>query len=63
MSWTALMRIILIALILTGIGSAAAYWKTFSVEAIEGWVNSFDGWAPILFIAAYSLVTLFFIPV
>jgi len=61
-SGAALIRILLIALILAGIGTTAAHWSAFTVEKVQGWVDSFDSWAPILFIVAYGLITLFFAP-
>lgn len=62
MSGAALTRILLIAIILAGIGTAAAHWSVFTVEGVQGWVNSFGNWAPVLFIVAYGLITLFFAP-
>ncbi len=57
-----IIRLFLVALILAGIGTAAAHWSAFTVAGVESWVDSFGGWAPVLFIAAYSIVTLFFVP-
>ena len=62
MSRAALIRFLLIALILAGIGTAAAHWSTFTVEGIQGWVNFFGSWAPVVFIIAYGVTTLFFAP-
>jgi len=62
MKGQALIRLILVVLILAGIGTAVSYSHVFSVDGVEGWVDSFGDWAPVLFIATYSITTLFFVP-
>lgn len=62
MSRSALARLVLIIVILAGIAAVATHWSEFSVDAIEGQVDAFGPWAPLLFIAIYCFGALFFVP-
>jgi uncharacterized membrane protein YdjX (TVP38/TMEM64 family) len=62
MSLAIILRSLLIGLILAGIGAVIAHWSHFTAAGIEGWVDSFGAWAPLLFIAGYGIATLFLIP-
>ena len=62
MSWPTLARLALIILILAGIGAAISQWNEISVEVLESHIEAFGIWAPLLFIAAYCLAAIFFLP-
>lgn len=55
-------RLLVLALLLTGIVIALHYRERISVEALTAWVGQ-QGWlAPLAFMAAYSVATVFFLP-
>ena len=62
MNRAALVRMLLIAFILAGIGTATAHRSAFTVDGAQDWIDSFGSWAPVLFIIAYGVITLFFVP-
>lgn len=55
-------RLLLLFVLLLGI-AAALYWRDrISVEAVTGWVGRLGILAPLVFIAAYAVATVFFLP-
>jgi len=62
MSGAAVKRLALVALIAAGIGLAIAYRNYLDADALEVWVIEFGIWAPLVFIAAYMIATVFFLP-
>jgi uncharacterized membrane protein YdjX (TVP38/TMEM64 family) len=55
-------RILIVALIAAGVAFALVHRDEIDAEALETWVMSFGAWAPIVFIAAYALCAVFFLP-
>ena len=62
MSRTAILRSLIILLIAAGVGAVIAHWSHFSVDALKSWIEDFGILAPLLFIAAYCLAAIFFMP-
>ena len=62
MSWANLTRLVLILVIAAGIAVAAAHWNEINVETLESRIREFGIWAPLLFIAAYCVAAIFFLP-
>ncbi len=55
-------RLLVLLLLMLGI-AAALYWREqVSVEAVSGWVTRLGWLAPLAFIAAYAIATVFFLP-
>jgi uncharacterized membrane protein YdjX (TVP38/TMEM64 family) len=55
-------RWLVLALLLAGIGIALYYRDRLSVEALITWVGQLGWLAPLAFMAAYSVATVFFLP-
>jgi uncharacterized membrane protein YdjX (TVP38/TMEM64 family) len=55
-------RWLVLALLLAGIGIALYYRDRLSVEALTTWVGQLGWLAPLAFMAAYSVATVFFLP-
>lgn len=55
-------RLVLVALIAAGIGLAIAHRDYLDADALEAWVIGFGIWAPLVFIGAYIVATVFFLP-
>ncbi len=55
-------RIIIALILVTTISLAIFYRESFSVELIEQWLNQAGWWAPVLFILAYIIATVLFLP-
>ncbi len=55
-------RLLLAAAILAGIGLAVLYGGGLDAASIEAWIADFGPWAPLVFICAYVLATVFFVP-
>lgn len=62
MSRANLARLALILVIVAGFATAAAHWSEINVEALESRIRDFGIWAPLLFIAAYCVAAIFFLP-
>jgi uncharacterized membrane protein YdjX (TVP38/TMEM64 family) len=58
----ALWRLLVSAVIAAGIGLVARYRGEIDVAAIETWLAGFGALAPILFIVAYTVCVIFFVP-
>ena len=58
----ALPRLLLVAAILAGIGFAVLHGDGVDAASIEAWVAGFGPWAPVVFVCAYMLATVFFVP-
>ena len=55
-------RLILLALIMSGITLSIIYRDQFNVESIETWINSAGAAGPFLFMLIYAIGTVFFLP-
>lgn len=62
MSGAQIKRLVLAALIVAGIGFAIANREYLDADALEAWVISFGIWAPLVFMGAYIVATVFFLP-
>jgi hypothetical protein len=52
----------LILVIAAGFATAATHWNEINVETLEIRIREFGIWAPLLFIAAYCVAAIFFLP-
>ncbi len=59
---TRLARILLFLVLATGIGLAVAYRDRFDAAALQAWVQDAGAWGPLLFVAAYALAAVLFLP-
>ncbi len=59
---TRILRYTLLALLITGIALAIAYRDTFDAAALHAWVKDAGPAGPILFMLAYALGAVFFLP-
>jgi len=57
-----LARLALILVIAAGFATAATHWNEINVETLEIRIREFGIWAPLLFIAAYCVAAIFFLP-
>lgn len=55
-------RILLLILLAVGIGAALYYRDALDAAAVEAWVEQAGLWAPLLFMLAYAVATVFFLP-
>ena len=55
-------RAAILAVLVAGIGLAVVYRDMFNVERITDWVEAAGLWAPFVFILAYVVATVFFLP-
>lgn len=55
-------RIFLLILLAVGIGTALYYRDALDAAAVEAWVEQAGFWAPLLFMLAYAVATVFFLP-
>ncbi len=55
-------RLGVVALVLAGIGLMVTHREHIDAAALEAWVTGFGPWAPAVFICAYVLATVFFLP-
>lgn len=62
MSSGSIKRAGLLLVLAVGIGLAIYYRGAVDVEAVEGWVAAAGIWAPLLFMLAYVVATVFFLP-
>lgn len=58
----ALPRLLLLAAVVAGIVVAVLQSDSLDSAALEAWIVQFGPWAPIVFICAYILATVFFLP-
>ena len=62
MSWANLARLVIVLMIVAGIAAAATHWSEINVETLEYRIREFGIWAPLLFIAAYCVAAISFLP-
>jgi uncharacterized membrane protein YdjX (TVP38/TMEM64 family)/rhodanese-related sulfurtransferase/sulfur relay (sulfurtransferase) complex TusBCD TusD component (DsrE family) len=55
-------RLLLLALLVAAIGVALYYRSALSTQALESWVQQFGAAGPLVFMAAYALGTVLFLP-
>lgn len=55
-------RIALLILLAVGIGTALYFRDALDAAAVEAWVEQAGLWAPFLFMLAYAVATIFFLP-
>ena len=58
----ALPRLLLLAVVIAGIAVAVLNRDSIDPAALEDWITQFGPWAPIVFICAYVLAALLFLP-
>lgn len=56
------LRIIMLAIVVTGIALAMHYREALSPEALEAWVAQFGATGPLVFMLLYIVATVFFLP-
>jgi uncharacterized membrane protein YdjX (TVP38/TMEM64 family) len=57
-----LVRLFLLGALVAGIALAIIYREHIDAASLEAWVADFGPWAPIVFILAYVVATVFFLP-
>ena len=57
-----LLRVVLLLVLAAGIAAAIVYRDKLDTDVLKQWLETAGWWAPVIFMAIYSLGTVFFLP-